>query len=646
MLNKVVRRYSDRFVSKWLILSLDIIMTAFSFILAKAVRYNFKVGEVSWGYFEYQLLLVVGTYSLCYLFVRSYSGIVRHTNLTDTFRIFKASTYSLGSLIFILLSVNYYAGKILPLSPATLLIHYFITVFTLVGFRLLVKVMYHGIVDSRGPNKKNVLIYGAGQSGLITYNTLLQDVRLCYSVVGFIDDNPNKVGKTIGGVKVYSPKEALNGLVEQKKVEEVIISMQNINARRKSQIIDRCMNLELTVKTIPPVHKWINGELSSGQIKQVNIEDLLKRDPIVLDKKNIIKQLNNRVVFVTGAAGSIGSELSRLIISYNPAMLVMIDQAETALFEFEQSLRHQMKNYSFQNIKMIVGDITDPSLMKRLFREYRPDYVFHAAAYKHVPLMENNPMQAVRTNILGTRLMADLSVEYKVKKFVMVSTDKAVNPTNVMGATKRVAEIYTQSLNTLPHVNTCFITTRFGNVLGSNGSVIPMFKKQIENGGPVTVTHPDITRYFMTINEACQLVLEAGAMGKGGEIFIFDMGEAVKIIDVARKMIKLYGLKLGKDIQIEITGLRPGEKLYEELLNVKENTIPTHNPQVMIAKIAPHSYKDISLDVEELQTIVAHGTEFDAVLSLKRIVKEFKSNNSIFEKLDNSIELEYEFSKS
>ena len=380
---------------------------------------------------------------------------------------------------------------------------------------------------------------------------------------------------------------------------------------------------------MPPVKSWINGELSFKQIKKININDLLERDPIQLDLQLIRNELAGKVVLVTGAAGSIGSELIKQIIPFKPLKIILVDQAESPLYDLERDLNDDALAEGFE---VVIGDIRSESRMRRVFEHFKPQLVFHAAAYKHVPLMEHNPSEALLTNVWGTRILADLSAEFNVLKFVMVSTDKAVNPTNVMGASKRIAEMYVQSLGQT--CSTKFITTRFGNVLGSNGSVIPIFKKQIERGGPVTVTHPEITRYFMTIPEACQLVLEAGTIGLGGEIFIFDMGKSVKIIDLVRKMIKLYGLTVGKDIEIIYTGLRPGEKLYEDLLNDHENTMPTHHPQIMRATVQEFDFEHINNQVNELTTLFSSQNNFDIVSYMKTMVPEYKSNNSIFEKLD------------
>ncbi len=394
-------------------------------------------------------------------------------------------------------------------------------------------------------------------------------------------------------------------------------------------MVDSCLNYNTKVLNVPPVTDWINGELSFKQIKKIQIEELLERDPISLNIDNIKNQLTNKTILVTGAAGSIGSEIVRQIIQFHPKKIILLDQAESPLYDMEMELKDEFDSFSYE---IIIGDIRNVERMENVFKTFSPQLVFHAAAYKHVPMMENNPSESILTNVFGTKNCADLAVKYKVEKFVMISTDKAVNPTNVMGASKRIAEIYTQSLGKT--VLTKFITTRFGNVLGSNGSVIPRFRQQIENGGPVTITHADITRFFMTIPEACQLVLEAGTSGNGGEIFIFDMGESVKILDLAKKMIKLSGLTLDKDIKIIYTGLRPGEKLYEELLANEENTLPTHHQQIMIAKVKEYDFEFINTKIQELIDCFDKQDNKLIVKQMKLLVPEFKSNNSIYEELD------------
>ncbi|MCZ2140368.1 MAG: polysaccharide biosynthesis protein, partial [Bacteroidia bacterium] len=439
-------------------------------------------------------------------------------------------------------------------------------------------------------------------------------------------------------VMVYNPSKEFDTVLQKLEIVEIIISDQNINRAKKQNLIEHCLNYNIKVRNVPPIEKWINGELSYNQIKNVKIEDLIERDTIVLDKGAIAAQLKDKVVMVTGAAGSIGSEIVRQLIQFEPTQLILVDKSEVRLYEMDNELNSIPHLKTTKKVKLIVGDICNMERMEYLFKYYKPNILYHAAAFKHVPLMEDNPGEAVYTNVKGTKILADLSIKYDVDKFVFVSTDKAVNPTNVMGASKRIAEIYVQSLNNfLVETNaahTRFITTRFGNVLGSSGSVIPRFRRQIEEGGPITVTHPDITRYFMTIPEACQLVLEAGNMGNGGEIYIFDMGNSIKIIDLAKKMVKLSGLTLGQDIQIAFTGLRPGEKINEELLADQENTLPTYHPKILIAQVRLYNFINVVKIIEDLINSYETQDDITIVSKMKQIVPEYKSNNSRFEKID------------
>ncbi len=529
--------------------------------------------------------------------------------------------------------VFYFTGKgnIIPYS--IVFISLLSSFLLLVNYRLLVKYIfsyYRNFMIKRA----NVMIFGAGQTGIITRHVLESTPRM--KVIGFLEDDHNKAGKVIDGVTIFEASSAeLNRLFVEYSVDELIVTAKDISLERKNEVVDVCIKHQVRVRTVPPVEKWVKGELSFNQIKGINIEELLGREAIKIKNGSIDADLRGKKILITGAAGSIGSELFRQVILARPSAVVLIDQAESSLYELEHEARALDANVRFY---WYLADINNKDRMRSIFEEHRPSYVYHAAAYKHVPMMVNNPAEAITCNILGTKLIADLSVEFGVAKFVMVSTDKAVNPTNVMGCSKRIAEIYVQSYNdyleTQGGTHTAFVTTRFGNVLGSNGSVIPLFKKQIQYGGPITVTHPEITRYFMTIPEACQLVLEAGTMGKGGEIFIFDMGKSVKILDLAEKMIWLSGLEPRKDIDIVFTGLREGEKLYEELLNNRENTIRTHHEKIMIAKVPQHAYREINNYIELFNDLVYDKNELKSVALMKELVPEYKSNYSRYEVLD------------
>jgi len=612
---------------RWVIFIIDLKICLFSLILAYLVRFNFAIPEATIKDFPIVFLVVLGLRAISFYISKIYQGIIKYTSSKDSQRIF--SVITIGSLIFVIINIissNFINGKyLIPFS--IIIIDYMATTFLMISLRVMFKALYFELTN---PNKekRSVIIFGAGASGIITKRTLDRDAGTKYKVLAFIDDNKKKHGKMLEGTKIVG-LDKLDELLQNNNVAHLIISIQNLLPARKQQIVDTCLNYTIKILTVPPITNWINGELSFKQIKKVKIEDLLGRDPILLDKEDIQKQLSDKVILVTGAAGSIGSEIVRQIIPFNPKLIILVDQAESPLYEIELELFDKHKQQSYE---VVIGDVRNRERMENVFRTFNPHIVFHAAAYKHVPMMENNPSESILTNVLGTRNLADLSVEHKVEKFVMISTDKAVNPTNVMGASKRIAEIYTQSLS--KKSNTKFITTRFGNVLGSNGSVIPRFRQQIENGGPLTITHPDITRYFMTIPEACQLVLEAGAMGQGAEIFIFDMGKSVKIVELAKKMIKLSGLTLDKDISIVYTGLRPGEKLYEELLADHENTLPTHHTQIMKAKVKEYDFNEITTSINELIALFDQQDNKLIVKKMKTLVPEFKSNNSIYEKLD------------
>lgn len=628
-----IQRYSNRFLSRWLVLAIDVLISIFSFLVATALRLNFRYEELHLEIFIYHFFFLLSIRFITFLYFKTYSGIIRHTSIEDAVLILK--TIFTGTMVAALISltIRYFlqVETLIYVPISILVIDFFICLFLMVSLRFMVKQFYESFINEFRP-AVGVLIYGAGYSGLLTKNVIQNDRGINYQVLGFIDDNESKVGKTIEGIRVFNLAEALDKFVDTYEGLQVIMAIKNINIQAKRKISDVFLDRGVVVKTLPPVEKWVGGEFAINQIHNVKIEDLLGRAEIHMNNKLISEEMNSKSILVTGAAGSIGSEIVRQLVAYFPSKIILVDQAESGLFDLEYELVGRVPSNT--EIVVEVADVSDINRMSYIFRTHKPSIIFHAAAYKHVPLMEKNPYEAVKVNILGTRILADLAAENGVDKFVMVSTDKAVNPTNVMGATKRFAEMYTQSMNQLDGMHTKFIATRFGNVLGSNGSVIPLFKKQIERGGPVTVTHPDITRYFMTIPEACELVLEAATMGEGGEVFVFDMGESVKIINLAKKMITLSGMRVDRDIEIKFTGLRPGEKLYEELLSTDENTLPTYHPKILIAKVNVPSYSYMDIQMNLIQEVLVVGDNNELVSKIKEVIPEYKSNNSIFEKLD------------
>jgi len=626
MLQKYLTDSAQRYASKWLVLCIDLVAVAFSFVLSYLIRFNLTL-DFEVGSLLVQLPWILVVSLLAFLVVGSYKGVVRHTGIRDVYNIFNAICLSSILIIFLVMANRQFdtiTSFTIPLS--IIIIHSLISFVVLTASRYVFKAMYEKITGGIKV-AKNVIIYGAGNSGILTYGALTNHSKSDVKVIGYIDDDRKKIGKNINGVPVFGENVLTKEFISKKNVTEIIFSIQNIDAKNLRIKVEDLVDLPVMVKIVPPFEDWINGELKVSQIKQVQIEDLLDRAPIQIKNTNIEAELLNKSVLVTGGAGSIGSEIVRQICNYSYSSLIIIDQAESALYDLQQEL----KQNGFHNFIPIVGDIRDKSRMNKIFDEYRPNIVFHAAAYKHVPLMENNSYEAIKINIAGTKIVADLSLIHGVEKFVFVSTDKAVNPTNVMGASKRIAEMYISCMH--QEGKTKFITTRFGNVLGSNGSVIPLFRKQIANGGPLTLTHKEITRYFMTIPEASQLVLEAGAMGKGGEIFIFDMGESVKILDLAKNMIKLSGLNYPEDIDIKITGLRPGEKLHEELLANGENTLPTYHQKIKISKVRDLDYAKTRSKIDEL-CITNMFFNGNTVKLMKEIVPEYVSKNSHFCELD------------
>jgi len=632
---------------RWVVLVLDILIVFFSYVITNFILNSF-LNSFSLEKLLFKLPFVVAVYTICFLYFKTYKGIVKKTGLKDAENVFVSNTTAFLILFFIsfiyrqfiesTISENTITSYVFRMSYSVIFVHLFISTVVMVIARLYYKWIYDYFF-SKNKAQQKILIYGAGDSGLITRDILQNDTQFNYKVVGFIDDKPSKIGTFIDGVKIYSINDIDDKFIERNDISEIIISIQNIKTNQLLNLSKSLEDLNVNIKIIPPISNWIDGTYKPAQIKQLKIEDLLGRESIKLKNPIINENVQDKVILVTGAAGSIGSEISRQLAMMDFAQLILIDQAESALYDVQQSLKNEISEEKQNRIDYIVSSVRDRKRMLSLFDKYHPQIIFHAAAYKHVPLMERFPYEAINTNIYGTKIIADLANEFGAEKFVMVSTDKAVNPTNVMGATKRVAEIYVNCTNEKSKTN--YIVTRFGNVLGSNGSVIPLFKRQLENGGPLTVTHPDITRFFMTIPEACQLVLEAAVMGKGGEIFVFDMGESMKIIDLAKRMIRLSGFKYPEEIDIKIVGLRPGEKIYEELLANDENTVKTHHEKIMIAKVNTNKCQDNKKLIEELclmsSTIEKHEQVMHLVAKIKEIVPEFKSQNSEFEKLDNLI---------
>lgn len=632
------RRYYNRFLPRWYVLVFDVLSIYFLFFLAYAIRLNFKLAEMPVDVVSEKGAFALAVYAIFMFVFRSYSGIIRHTGLHEISRVFQALGLSFLVLILIAaLSDVFQASFGFIPRYAVLLIHFLLSFFVLTGARLVVKTVFHRLVRANIKMKRRVIIFGAGSAGMITRSALMQDQQTDYQVMAFVDDNASKTRKMLDGVPVMLPEKAFtNAFISESRADQLIIAVQNISIDRRKDLIEKGLEFQLEVKVMPPVRDWINGKLSTSQLRRARIEELLERPPIRLGAEHVARELEGKVVLVTGAAGSIGSGLVRQVITYKPSKLILLDQAESPLYDlqFELNNSSELTPYA-ERAEYVVGSIRDQQRMEKLFSTFRPEVVYHAAAYKHVPMMEDNPYEAVSVNVFGTRILADLAVKYGVKKFVMVSTDKAVNPTNIMGATKRIAEIYVQSME---DGNTQFVTTRFGNVLDSNGSVIPLFRKQIEQGGPVTITHRNITRYFMMIPEACSLVLEAGTMGNGSEIFVFDMGEPVKISHLAEKMIQLSGYVPNQDIMIREIGLRPGEKLYEELLSDNENTLPTHHPKILRARVTIYSRSEVVNHMKDLENILRNGDNFALAEQMKKMVPEFISNNSIYEVLDNKLE--------
>jgi len=620
--SEVMRIFKNYSLPRWMVFILDSGAIFLSFLFAYIVRFNFEFAAIDFELVFGQAFVVVLIYSLFEILYKSFSGLIRHTTIRDIFNVMLATTSSLAVLTLLsVVSRSFGWAEYLTIPYSIILIHFVTINIALFLVRISIKMVYE-FISVKTENKKNVLIFGAGSLGVTTKNVIDHDFNSEFNIVAFLDNNRKFQRKNLNGVPVIDPKKLSRDLLEKYNIKTMIFAIKNISAAEKANIYSVAIDLGVEVLEIPSVHSWLNGKFQLDQLKKIDLNDLLGREPIKLDLELIDDGLRNKTILVSGAAGSIGSEMVRQLIRFDIRKVVLVDQAETPMFHLERELNAIF--HRAETIK-IIADVTNKDKMEAVFKEHSPDMVFHAAAYKHVPLMEANPHEAIRVNVGGTMVLSAMAIKYRVKKFVMISTDKAVNPANVMGATKRLCEkvIEARSRNPENHL-TQFVITRFGNVLGSNGSVIPIFRKQIEKGGPVTVTHPEITRYFMTIPEACQLVLEAGFMGKGGEIFVFDMGKPVKIYELARQMIRLSGLTPGRDIQIEYSGLRPGEKLYEELLADKENTLPTHNPKINIAHVEMTDFM-VALEVKNLLGFLYSYSNFELIEKLKELVPEYSA---------------------
>lgn len=624
------RYLSAKVLPIWTVLLIDVLIIVVSSLLAYALRYDFRSLFSESSSIDVTIVCTVAVNLIFFRAFRTYSNVLRFSSFVDIMRIFVALTVSYALLLIASIVVKSFTN--INVAPITVLFMSYIISFAMMACsRIVVKIFFEAL-NFDGSRSANVFIYGAKEAGVNIAKALRVSLRNHYRLRGFIADEPELINKVMMGVKVFPNDDTLIENLDDRGVHTIIISPAKMEALKHSDMADRLLAHNIKLMTAPPLSEWNNQFLDRTQLKEIQIEDLLQRNPIEIDIHKVASHLEGKRVMITGAAGSIGSEIMRQVASFNPYKLILVDQAETPLHDIRLELQDRWRDIDAETI---IADISNVTRMEEIFRRYKPQYIFHAAAYKHVPMMEDNVSESIQVNVYGTRTVADLAVKYGAEKFVMISTDKAVNPTNVMGCSKRICEIYVQSLAKKllaegGHV-TQFITTRFGNVLGSNGSVIPRFRDQIQRGGPVTVTHPEIIRYFMTIPEACRLVLEAGSMGNGGEIYIFDMGKPVRIVDLAKRMISLSGRT---DVKIEFTGLRHGEKLYEELLNVKELTKPTYHEKIMIATVREYDYDEVNERIQKLIDVSYTYDQMKIVAAMKDIVPEFVSKNSCFEVLD------------
>ena len=631
-IKSLYQRYS---VPRWMVFGMDNISVFCVFLFAYLLRFNFSLADFEMKLAVHQALLALAIYMISSLLIGSYVGLLRYTTVEDIMKVVISSSYSFFLLLFISLFSRWvYSDENLVIPVSILIIHYVTVTVLLIFVRINIKIIYHMVTSSFG-EKKSVMVFGAGMMGITVKRVIQSDEYCNYRIAGFLDDNKSLHGKHIEGIRVYDPRALTPAFIKENNLDAMIFAIVNVTAEKKCKVLSKALSLGLEVLEPPSVDTWLNDDFKIQQIHKVKLEDLLGREPIQLNMQKIGRELKGKTILVTGAAGSIGSEIVRQLTRFDTGNLILIDQAETPMFHLGNELR---KEYSHCPVIPVLADVTNLEKMEQVFSDYRPEIVFHAAAYKHVPVMEENPHEAIRVNVGGTRILAGLSMRYGVKKFVMISTDKAVNPTNIMGASKRICEMIVQFRAQNSRNTGQFIVTRFGNVLGSNGSVIPIFRKQIEEGGPVTVTHPQMTRYFMTIPEACQLVLEAGCMAKGGEIFVFDMGKPVKIVDLANQMIRLSGLIPEKDIRIVYTGLRPGEKLFEELFTEGEATRPTHHDKIQIAQVEKLRNGDTQAKIEYLLSNLYSLSRQEVIDYCTELVPEYKSTNGRYPERPDSLE--------
>jgi FlaA1/EpsC-like NDP-sugar epimerase len=619
---RIFEIFRNHSLPRWLVLMIDMSVVYFSFLIAYMLRYNFEVYTFEISVAFKQALIVLIVYTLFMLVFKSYSGMIRHTTIRDTYKIIITTFTSLAFLFPLTLFARQNGWNPtynIPLS--IIVIHSGAVTILLFLFRVFVKIFYE-FASSTSHDKKNVIIYGSGEMGIVVRRVIEGDAKGQYRLKCYIDDDKKLQGKKVNGYPVYSRQVLTKEFFEKEEIKAFIISINNIAPAKKKEVIESVIELGCEILDTPSFDSWFNGQFEVNNLKKVKFEDLLGREPIILDLERIQKGLKGKTILVTGAAGSIGSEIARQLMRFNTRQLILLDQAETPSFYLGEELKSKSSEC---NLKIIIGDVTRKEIMEHIFTLYKPEIIFHAAAYKHVPVMETHPHEAFRVNVGGTKIVSELAIKYKAEKFVMISSDKAVNPTNVMGATKKICELLVHAQSRRKGIRTQFITTRFGNVLGSNGSVIPLFNKQIAEGGPVTITHPDITRFFMTIPEACQLVLEAGFIGNGGQIYVFDMGEPVKVLDVATNLIRLSGLEPYKDIKIKFVGLRPGEKLYEELFSEDEPMVLTHNPKISIAKIADSDFETIYFRIDKILDTLYDLSEKQVIEEMQEIVPGYKS---------------------